>query len=228
MPEEELIETPQPTEAKAPDWPRIILVAVLGFGLFTGSAYAGYWYGTQQVQQAKIPSPYPIETPETTPSSTPTPTPVVEDETRNWETYWNGVYKYSLKYPSSLEVLNETDGKLELANFKMSEAAHGVFVPKRGFYLVINPQSPEKAIEDFAEGSPYEAGGYEEVSVAGKTASKITSTADVGPDTFLTLVVIYIPADIYTYVLHFGFYEEDAWKFAPLVDQILSTFKFLD
>ena len=40
----ETVETPQPvqpTETKSSNWPKIILVAVLGLGLLAGSAYKG-------------------------------------------------------------------------------------------------------------------------------------------------------------------------------------------
>jgi hypothetical protein len=58
---EEILEAAQPTQVTEPisakgrssfgrNWPKIILAAVLGFGLLAASAYAGYWYGTQQVQ----------------------------------------------------------------------------------------------------------------------------------------------------------------------------------
>ena len=50
---EEVFETPQPTqptEPKTTNWPRIILAAVSGFVLLATTAYAGYWYGTQQNQ----------------------------------------------------------------------------------------------------------------------------------------------------------------------------------
>ncbi len=38
----EILETPQPTEPKSTNWPKIILVAVLGFALLAGACYAGY------------------------------------------------------------------------------------------------------------------------------------------------------------------------------------------
>lgn len=56
---EEVFETPQPTESKPTNWPKIILAVVLGLALLTGAAYAGYWYGMQQAQQPEIPIPLP-------------------------------------------------------------------------------------------------------------------------------------------------------------------------
>ena len=97
---EETVETPQPAqpvESKSSDWPKIILVAVLGFGLLAGSAYAGYWYGTQQVQQSEEPTPV-VSQPTTKPTPAPEPTQPVTDPTAGWETHTNNKYGYNLKY----------------------------------------------------------------------------------------------------------------------------------
>jgi hypothetical protein len=48
MPEANYAEALSPIEFKPTNWPRIILAAVLGFGLLAGAAYAGYCYGTCQ------------------------------------------------------------------------------------------------------------------------------------------------------------------------------------
>lgn len=96
MPEEGFAETPQPiqpTETKSTNWPKIILAVVVGLSLLACSAYAGYYYGTQQVQQPEKPTPV-VSQP------TPTPTPVVEDENTDWETYTNTTLGFSFKYPS--------------------------------------------------------------------------------------------------------------------------------
>jgi len=102
----ETVQTPQPqpkvdrpldeTESKSTDWTKIILVAVLGLGLLAGSAYAGYYYGIQQVQPVKelipaVSQPTPTPTPEATPSPTLpqpegeviVPEPLVD--TSNWQ-----------------------------------------------------------------------------------------------------------------------------------------------
>jgi hypothetical protein len=50
---EEIVETTQPVppvETKSSDWPKVILAAVLGFGLLAGAAYTGYWYGTENAK----------------------------------------------------------------------------------------------------------------------------------------------------------------------------------
>ncbi len=105
---EEVFETPQPiqpiTEPKPTNWPKIILAAVLGFVLLAGSAYAGYYYGTQQVQQPEKPTPVASQpTPKPTPTPEPTAPPAV-DPTANWKTIQIGTNvnpqrKLEIKYP---------------------------------------------------------------------------------------------------------------------------------
>ena len=74
------VETPQSPargwSSSGRNWPKIILAVALGFGLLAGSAYAGYWYGTQQVQSIEKPSPTVSQ-----PTTTPTPTPPAGDQT---------------------------------------------------------------------------------------------------------------------------------------------------
>ncbi len=100
----ENFEAPQPQpEAGRPlddgrNWPKVILAAVLGFGLLAASAYCGYYYGTQQVQQVGT---------STSAVSQPTPTPTSTQEiepywyTKNWESYENTQMKFSVKHPKS-------------------------------------------------------------------------------------------------------------------------------
>lgn len=96
----ETTETPQPTqpsESKSSSPVKYILLGVLGIALLAASASAGYWYGTQQVQQLAKPTPA-VSQPTTKPTSTPTP--IFEDETANWETYTNTLAKFIIKNPA--------------------------------------------------------------------------------------------------------------------------------
>jgi len=110
---EEIVETPQTAEpmveSKATNWPKVILAAVLGFGLLFGAAYAGYWYGTESAKvKSQISKPTTVAQPTPTPESlfkpTPTPTPAVEDETKDWRTYTNTRFGYEMKYPPNFAV----------------------------------------------------------------------------------------------------------------------------
>lgn len=115
---EEVSETPQPTESKSFDWPKIVVAAVLGLGLLAGAAYAGYWYGTERAKfksQSVEPQPK-TQTQETpVPKPTSTPTPIVEDETGDWKTYKNVKYGYELKYSegAAISLAREEDFSYE-------------------------------------------------------------------------------------------------------------------
>jgi hypothetical protein len=121
---EEILETPQPRPKddrpldgiQPTNWPKIILAAVLGFGLLAGAAYAGYWYGTQEISKLKTQiSNLQLQTQdqeELTPEQTPTPTPIpvsmlaplTEEETKSWKTYKSTTYGFEFKYPERLQV----------------------------------------------------------------------------------------------------------------------------
>ena len=104
----ETVETPQPVqppEPKSSNWTKVILAAVLGLGLLAGSAYAGYYYGTQQVQQPEKPTPV-VSQP--TPKPTPTPEPA-PDSTANWETYTNTSARFTIKYPKGWRKIETED-----------------------------------------------------------------------------------------------------------------------
>ena len=118
----ETVQTPQPDtqpkadrpldetlESKSTNWTKIILAAIVGLGLLAGSAYAGYYYGTQQVQQPEKPTPVVSQpTPKPTPAPEPT-TPIVEDETGSWKTYTNTRFGYELKYPLNFTIYSFAD-----------------------------------------------------------------------------------------------------------------------
>ena len=119
----ETVETPQtaqPTEQKSTDWTKIILAALVGFGLLVGSAYAGYWYGTQQVQPAEELTPA-VSQPTTKPTPTPTPTPTqtVTDPTTDWKSCANPKLNVSIKYPSSWSCVVDTEPRTSNYNIEL-------------------------------------------------------------------------------------------------------------
>jgi hypothetical protein len=112
---EEIVATTQPTppatEPQTTNWPRVILVAVLGFGLLFGAAYAGYWYGTQEISNLKnqISNLQPntqiqeVPTPQSVPSTT---IPV------SWEAYTNSELGYTIGYPPGWGYAEEPSGNV--------------------------------------------------------------------------------------------------------------------
>ena len=128
---EETFETPQPVqpvESKSTNWTKIILVAVLGFGLLATSAYAGYWFGTQQVQPVEKPTPA-VSQPVSTP--TPEPAPVLEDETTDWKTL-TSPKGYSIKYPKHLFLEERVAGFYILLEDSQNPTSVSFYVDDRG------------------------------------------------------------------------------------------------
>lgn len=108
----ENFETPQPvqpTEPKTTNWPKIILAAVGAFVLLAGSAYAGYWYGSEDAKlKSQISKPQSkIQIPET-PTSTPTSTPTMKDETADWKMF-NYKEQLSFRYPRNWYIGKPTE-----------------------------------------------------------------------------------------------------------------------
>ena len=227
----ETLETPQPTqptESKPTNWPKIILAAVVGFGLLAGSAYAGYYYGTQQVQQPETPSPV-VSQP--TPKPTPTPTQPVTDPTAGWETYTDIERRFSFRYPPAWE-MNKVRGRMtgEIVSFDFwgptqkpnTELYDGIAVifserenmeglsPKE-YALKENPPERDTGVTE-SEGT---------VSVGGRAGYKLV-VSGLG-----TSVLTYLPfGETLLEIIVFG--AVDDVLYSNQYNQILSTFKFLD
>lgn len=102
--------TPQPAQAvkpKAINWAKIILSAVLGFGLLLGAAFAGYWYGTQetsklkeQISNLRAELADSVGQPKTQSQETLPPS----GGTANWKLYENRTLGFSFRHPNLTEV----------------------------------------------------------------------------------------------------------------------------
>jgi len=163
------IETSQPTQpsagSKSTNWSKIILAAVLGLGLLATSAYAGYWYGTQQVQTVEKPAAVSQPTPTSKPTPTPTLMPVVEDETANWKTYISQKSGYSIKYPSGWKA-TELDTGYEVSRVSFSKTGHMPFLN------VIHGN--DITIDKYREGRAGAGFNVEFAQIANRSGYKIT------------------------------------------------------
>ncbi len=241
---EETFETPQPTqpvESKSSNWPKIILAAVLGFGLLATAAYAGYWYGTQQVQQPEKPTPVvsqPTPKPTPTPEATPSLTPTVEDETKDWKTYTNSEYKISFKYPKDwdftvydlgekhednktifhVSILSTKDFKNRalIANDK-DVLSVGVKVWNNEKGLSLNPVLSEW--DSFWQNPDADSVYTKEVNQTEWLVRELTNASVLPIVEFCTL------RDAGLYVLSAAPRDSNLYNY---FDQILSTFRFLD
>ncbi len=229
MPEEiySTIENPQPvqpTEQKSFDWPKIILLAVLGLGLLASSAYAGYYYGTQQVQESEEP--------------TPTPTiPIAEDETTDWETYTNKNYGYTIKYPAdwTKEELDnpsflhqlELKSEVETEESKKSTDLYP-FKPTARFSIAVSTSSVEDLVASVNHMSDFKKITSKQV------AGLIWETYQYKAGKDLTTEVTSLFSDRegrsfwVSWTIEVGDYTGLGDRLSGICDQIVSTVEFLD
>lgn len=207
---EEIFETPQTVEPKSTNWPKIILAAVLGFGLLAGACYAGYWYGTQQTQQlGESPT---VSQSIPTPTPTSKPTPQAGNETANWKTFTSAKAKISFKYPElwyvqDVSSFGGADEGSTYGFFLSGTDADPSYGDHRGNEVfVFNSSESDYSIEDL-EGRYKDS---QQFTVDGRPAVRSGS-------------IILIP--IKDRLIHLGIAQNQAEMY---VDQILSTFKLLD
>lgn len=239
----ETFETPQPIpEPKNTNWPRIILAAVLGLGLLAGAAYAGYWYGTQeisnlknqisklqlktQVQVTSTPTPAPLL------ETTPTPTSSIEDETKSWKVYRSTRFSYEIKYPLEMTLEGRPTGapdyyddvSFSIIGETQPEGAHfsdGLSVSVR---REDNPK--ELSLSDWVEEKF--AGGYptvtkiEDVSMRGLVAVRAVGYG-VSP-----FDEVFLLQNKHVLIVGASYVGPNGDRYEEIFNLVLSTFKFLN
>ena len=147
-----------------------------------------------------IPSPTPLAVIKPTPTS---------DLTANWKTYTNTKYGYSFKYPSSFFVREETTGGILYVDLKDSSGSEFRFESSSG---------PNGWFEHFKSKSEENINGLLWVVVPKST---YCDAGNCGP----TASGYYIKANTF-YIAVSDFSKESSSSI--MLNQILSTFKFLD
>jgi len=237
-------ETPQPQPkvdrplddtTKSTDWTKIILAALVGFGLLAGSAYAGYYYGTQQVQPVEKPAPtvsQPQPEADRPLDETPEPTlPIVEDGTEDWKTYTDITHNFSIKYPSSWQVTTGNEHAPSIPSSmteitKLQSAVGTIDVSIIPWHNNLKKDLREELSSFISSYFGDTDVSYENTQLDEQTAligSYLQSA--MGSQTKVVLTAV----EKGDYVLFFQtqFDVEDSSRL-DLYDQILPTFKFLD
>jgi len=231
------------------NWPKIILAVIFGFALLIAAAYAGYWYGTESVKirpradqpladKSQTSKPTTVAQPTPKPTLTPTPT---QDPTTTWKTYTNTKYKYTLKYPQTWYVSSLPGTDLVTFNEPLfsSECDYNKGQLCTNVYVLVATFNPKVGIYegdiiiDAAEGDRV----TNEVSLTldGEVARGFEYWQENYGESgrLLYLVTAIHKNNKYTIM-----YEEERkskeflsgrdWENKEMLDQILSTFKFLD
>ena len=239
---EETFETPQPTpptESKSTDWTKIILVSVLSLGLLAGSAYAGYWYGTQQVQQPEKPSPVvsqPQPEADRPLDETPEPTSPVADPTADWNTYQKEGIAFTFKYPRNVTLWGREENIIKLSLWGPTQKSDTEFydglslaisLPEtlggKSLKEVVGTAHSEYKVGEFIE----EVGNIEEMVINGLDGFAF-SLKYIGNQTIRDMY-FQSSSQPATYVQIVDATNDPTGQgFDKIVDQILSTFKFLD
>lgn len=223
---EETFETLQPTqpvtEPKPTNWSKIISAAVLGLTLLTVVAYAGYWYGTQQIQQPEKPTPavsQPTPIPTSTPTPEPTPTPNL---TADWKTYTypsKTGESYEIKYPQDWSYGESSGVGAAGVRFQKDQYSETyVYVLRRG-------NADQKSLDQWLEDDNQWPGDD-------KRAKSVT-TVDGVDSVLLTDVesgerVVYLAYGNYIFTISETLVGKDAEETKTVFDAMLSTFRFTD
>lgn len=257
MPEETL-ETSQPTESKSTDWVKVVLVSLGAFTLLGLSSYAGYWYGKEssklKVQSSKLPSETQTQ-PTPTPTFEPTPAP---DPTASWEVYTSSEYGFSFRYPPNFSTRQvgwspylygeQADFYLYLVQDVYKDQTQN---PEITVSLIKTDKAAEQyvgnmqSVMDEANGelqdpdniyfgaNPARITGNTAVTVDGTSAIKIERFAGPGaPNASYTDYIVRRGDHLYVLSANYGTNNPDLQQDGTIekntLDQILSTFQFLD
>ncbi len=225
MPEEifETLQPIQPVESKSSDWPKIVLAAVLGFGLLAGAAYTGYYYGTQQVQQPEKPTPIasqPTPKPTPTPEATPSHTPTVENETKDWKTYTypsKTGESYEIKYPQDWSYVESSGVGAAGVEFRKDQYSEAyVYVLRRG-------NADQMSLDQWLE---HDKRVESTTTVSGIIVSGIDSILVTDAESGERDV--YLAYGNYIFTISETLMGKDAEETKTVFDAMLSTFRFID
>lgn len=176
-------------------------------------AIGGYLLGVNKTQ------PQPIAQTSVVPTASPTP-----DPTANWKTYKNKEYGFALKYPQDFTIANDALPKvnketvanqnLEISNEFVSEN------PKLTIW--VNPLGFGLTPPDVA----YELASNENKGIEISVRTEVSQTQDnLNMDDKTVIVGKTVKLGVNTYAFQFIF-EKNGKDYEPILNQILSTFKF--
>lgn len=205
----------------------LTIIGTIIFLLLAGGAAAGFIYKDQITSIFVEPTPTPAPV-----AVSPSPTP---DPTASWKTYTNTAVGYSFKYPS--ELLRDSreicTGEFEESTLYLYAIDEKLMKEQPNLFcgsdipLAFRVNLTNKA--EIPTTNEYETVSMDQTTIGGKTGNKYTSIKKIPQpegisSPFDKFVSIHLPFEKQTLVIAYGFPSIEE----SIVDQILSTFKFID
>lgn len=151
-------------------------------------------------------------------------------DTTNWKTYTNNEFKYQLRYPQALFLLEEGAGTSIVIKAFSNVNAPGLFRVD----LMINANPTKQIIKKWYENflnqiygenrTPVNGETIEEITISGESAVRLTQPV---PSLKRTDVAIFIPSGPDVLEVSYSLTSDSNFS-ESVFDQILSTFKFIN
>ena len=222
------------TSPDVPPAPRIknSLLVIMAVALLFATSLAGLFYFQIQKLSKQL-SKYQIQ-------ASPTPT-ATTDPTANWKTYTNTLYKFSHKYPpqaETKEIITQADNNrrvlfaIDTSEVGATQIPNTEFYDRYNFTIVIVEKSPTETIDDIS--SEYISNCNKVGDLIKSPESTIVngvrgithSCRGLGESTYILLLAP--KTNSYYFEIRTSHERSNKANYQKMIDQILSTFKFLE
>lgn len=211
----------------------ILIIAALVIGI-------GATLGYQKLTTKPSPSPQPSAISQSLTPDDSSSEALAQDETATWKTYTNTKFKYSLRLPANYSALDAEFNSVqdEPNAFMVSFLKYSSEKAKEIAYAAKDP-SREKAYYDSLsviiqgnDSCPTSAPKYTkqkaEITIEGINTIKWSGVDSSFGDPFLADTIIYVPRNTQCYTVFYFKDPSNVERSENNLNQILSTFKFLD
>lgn len=206
--------SPQPEDKKGEKSLKVILYILICFALLSTGAF-GFWLYQEKIAKEIKPSPAPLVLP--SPISSPTPITKPGAIPADWKTYKNEKYGFELRYPSYMSMENK---RILPSAGLVADISFGQHI----WLTIRDPKLNEKEVTK--NWKSFETFYIKELKIL-KNTSQSSSIGDNSP--YLTHIQYLINLPTATvFITYREQFEGEYEKFSQTLDQILSTFKFLN
>jgi len=222
------------TEKKI-NWKSVLIGVVIGAIIVLLVGF-GFWYFTRPKEETSS-----TKT-KTSTSSAKTSTPSASvDETAGWKTYANTTDKYSIKYPPTVNLAEKQPAFFESADYKRQLIESCPPIMLKGWTAKIEGFGNEGTVYKLEDLEKFEnennttgtLQGQFKITIDGKPATKYVF-AGPGLENGCELTSEQTQENIIVvnklgkgYIITFNYFTAEKEEVVPIVNQMLSTFKFL-